>query len=131
MYVPLREGATAKSVSAEEVMNTKLLVTGERHRIAADLEKRHGKSFLHLYAGSVAMASLQTAYGICDTHPYRIWRDFNKKIQLLEAMHCIPLSYGGIKHLLPATLLKFKLNGLLYLMLRTAKKLKISSNEWS
>lgn len=95
MYVPLREGATAKSVSAEEVMNTKLLVTGERHRIAADLEKRHGKSFLHLYAGSVAMASLQTAYGICDTHPYRIWRDFNKKIQLLEAMHCIPLSYGG------------------------------------
>lgn len=90
MYEPLSVGATAKAVRAEEVLNTKILIIGERHRIAENVEKATGKSVLNLYAGSVAMASLQTAFGICDTHPYRKWRDFNKTIRLSDAMRCIP-----------------------------------------
>lgn len=98
-YEPLRNGATVKSVSPEEVMTTKLLITKERHRIASDMEAKNMKSFLPLYAGSVAMASLQTAYGICDKLPYRVWKNFNQQVNLRSAMRCISTPWGGGKTL--------------------------------
>ena len=103
-YEPLRNGATVKVVSHEEVMNTKLLITNQRHRIVSDIEIRYGKSFLPLYAVSVAIASLQTAFGICDSKPDSEWANFNEQIKLSDAMRCISIPWGG-KCCLPATLL--------------------------
>lgn len=131
MYEPLAEGALAKAMTPERAIATKTRLLEERRRIAKELEKEFGKSYIELYSGSTVIASLQTAYSICNSEPLSIWTEFNKQIMLKESLQTIQINYsGGIKRWLPILMLKLGLHSLVYTMLKLAHKFGVSSGEW-
>lgn len=103
-YEPLPSGTLAKSVSALEVLKTKLLILQEQHRIAKNLKQDVNYSALPLYAGSVLMGSLQIAFGICDSKPYKTWREFNRNICLSDSIDCMPVIYRGGKAIIAGSI---------------------------
>lgn len=94
-YEPLQQGAIVTTLKPENILRNKKILHCEMMRIAAELEKIHGQSFLHYYSGSIVIGALQVANSICEDYPFKEWRMYLDEVGVDAASRCISIDYGG------------------------------------